>query len=138
MFTLVTGIVGRWRAVCVTALQRRCSDRHRCRYRCSVAKCEAFVNERNLFYWRAKLYLELVTATIRPSIRIMQVLHSVYSLLILLPLCILADDDPTQPQKNPCANWMGGAPGYPGHNGLPGRDGKDGNDGVKGERGEQG
>ncbi|CAJ0918952.1 unnamed protein product [Ranitomeya imitator] len=40
MFTLVTGIVGRWRAVCVTALQRRCSDRHRFRYRCSVAECE--------------------------------------------------------------------------------------------------
>ncbi|CAJ0929001.1 unnamed protein product [Ranitomeya imitator] len=47
MFTLVTGdlgIVGRWRAVCVTALQRpnrRCSDPDRCRYRCSVAKCDA-------------------------------------------------------------------------------------------------
>ncbi|CAJ0926067.1 unnamed protein product [Ranitomeya imitator] len=26
MFTLVTGIVGRWRAVCVTALQRPNSD----------------------------------------------------------------------------------------------------------------
>ncbi|CAJ0936611.1 unnamed protein product [Ranitomeya imitator] len=32
-----SGIVGRWRAVCVTALQRRCSDPDRCRYRCSVA-----------------------------------------------------------------------------------------------------
>ncbi|XP_075720059.1 adiponectin [Rhinoderma darwinii] len=68
----------------------------------------------------------------------MLVLHSVYTLLILVPLCILAEDDPTQPQRNPCANWMGGAPGYPGHNGLPGRDGKEGKEGVKGERGEPG
>ncbi|CAJ0947948.1 unnamed protein product [Ranitomeya imitator] len=34
-----TGIVGRWRAVCVTALQRR-SDRDRCLDRCSVTKCD--------------------------------------------------------------------------------------------------
>ncbi|XP_044147707.1 adiponectin-like [Bufo gargarizans] len=68
----------------------------------------------------------------------MLVLHSVYTLLILVPLCISAEDDPTRPERNPCANWMGGAPGYPGHNGLPGRDGKDGNNGEKGERGEPG
>ncbi|CAI9536185.1 unnamed protein product [Staurois parvus] len=64
--------------------------------------------------------------------------HSVCVLLLLAPLYSLAEDDPTQPQRNPCANWMGGAPGYPGHNGLPGRDGKDGKDGEKGERGELG
>ncbi|CAJ0949933.1 unnamed protein product [Ranitomeya imitator] len=47
MFTLVTGdlgIVGRWRAVCVTALQRPNSDAAAIRivvgYRCSVAKCD--------------------------------------------------------------------------------------------------
>ncbi|KAG8580553.1 hypothetical protein GDO81_007340 [Engystomops pustulosus] len=68
----------------------------------------------------------------------MLVLSTIYALLVLLPMCVLADDDPTQPQKNPCANWMGGAPGYPGHNGLPGRDGKDGSDGHKGDRGETG
>lgn len=68
----------------------------------------------------------------------MLVLHSFYTLLILVPLCILAEDEPTQPQKNPCANWMGGAPGYPGHNGLPGRDGKDGKAGEKGDKGEIG
>lgn len=68
----------------------------------------------------------------------MLALHSLCTLLILVPLCILAEDDPTQPQKNPCANWMGGAPGYPGHNGLPGRDGEDGKDGQKGDKGEIG
>uniref|UniRef100_A0A8D0GSU8 Adiponectin, C1Q and collagen domain containing n=1 Tax=Sphenodon punctatus TaxID=8508 RepID=A0A8D0GSU8_SPHPU len=48
-----------------------------------------------------------------------------------------ADDEPQTP-KEPCANWMGGAPGYPGHNGIPGRDGKEGRDGQKGEKGESG
>ncbi|XP_043926297.1 adiponectin-like [Protopterus annectens] len=42
------------------------------------------------------------------------------------------------PPKGPCANWMGGAPGYPGHNGDPGRDGRDGRDGEKGEKGDDG
>ncbi|CAJ0928570.1 unnamed protein product [Ranitomeya imitator] len=35
-----TSIVGRWRAVCMTALQQRCSDPDRCLDRCSVAKCD--------------------------------------------------------------------------------------------------
>ncbi|XP_072263836.1 adiponectin isoform X2 [Pyxicephalus adspersus] len=64
--------------------------------------------------------------------------HSVCVLLLLAPLYSSAEDDPTQPQRNPCANWMGGAPGYPGHNGLPGRDGKDGKNGEKGDTGEPG
>ncbi|XP_063771738.1 adiponectin-like [Pseudophryne corroboree] len=65
-------------------------------------------------------------------------LHSLCILLLMVPMCYLAEDDLTEPKKNPCANWMGGAPGYPGHNGLPGRDGKDGKDGEKGDRGELG
>ncbi|KAM9183921.1 adiponectin [Mergus octosetaceus] len=61
------------------------------------------------------------------------------SLLLVAPHCTeVAAQDPQPDPKTPCANWMGGAPGYPGHNGLPGRDGKDGKDGLKGEKGEQG
>ncbi|XP_008498894.1 adiponectin [Calypte anna] len=60
-------------------------------------------------------------------------------LLLLAPHCPEVATQEVQPDpKQPCANWMGGAPGYPGHNGLPGRDGKDGKDGLKGEKGEQG
>ncbi|XP_075057790.1 adiponectin-like [Mixophyes fleayi] len=68
----------------------------------------------------------------------MLAIHSVCVLILLVPICSLAEDDPKPPLQNSCANWMGGAPGYPGHNGLPGRDGKDGKDGVKGDRGESG
>ncbi|XP_062987584.1 adiponectin [Elgaria multicarinata webbii] len=64
------------------------------------------------------------------------------SLLLLLQLCcnleVGAEEDPQQPVKGSCENWMIGAPGYPGHNGVPGRDGRDGNDGQKGEKGEAG
>ncbi|NXL90746.1 ADIPO protein, partial [Alectura lathami] len=59
-------------------------------------------------------------------------------LLVALHLTELAADEGQPDPKTPCANWMGGAPGYPGHNGLPGRDGKDGKDGLKGEKGDQG
>ncbi|KFU95258.1 Adiponectin, partial [Chaetura pelagica] len=60
-------------------------------------------------------------------------------LLLVASCCTEVATQEAQPEpKMPCANWMGGAPGYPGHNGLPGRDGKDGNDGPKGEKGEQG
>ncbi|NWI32010.1 ADIPO protein, partial [Sula dactylatra] len=61
------------------------------------------------------------------------------SLLLVAPHCTEVATEEGQPDpKMPCANWMGGAPGYPGHNGLPGRDGKDGKDGQKGEKGEEG
>nr|XP_009508987.1 PREDICTED: adiponectin [Phalacrocorax carbo] len=60
-------------------------------------------------------------------------------LLLVAPHCTKVGTEEVQPDpKMPCANWMGGAPGYPGHNGLPGRDGKDGKDGQKGEKGEEG
>ncbi|KAM9378792.1 adiponectin [Phaethornis superciliosus] len=60
-------------------------------------------------------------------------------LLLVAPQCPEVATQEVEPDpKHPCANWMGGAPGYPGHNGLPGRDGKDGKDGLKGEKGEQG
>ncbi|XP_029472422.1 adiponectin [Rhinatrema bivittatum] len=49
-----------------------------------------------------------------------------------------AEDAAVQPPRGPCANWMGGSPGYPGHNGAPGRDGRDGKDGIKGEKGNPG
>uniref|UniRef100_A0A8C5QEW1 Adiponectin, C1Q and collagen domain containing n=1 Tax=Leptobrachium leishanense TaxID=445787 RepID=A0A8C5QEW1_9ANUR len=68
----------------------------------------------------------------------MQAITIFCTLIILVPNCIIANDEPVDPPRNPCANWMGGAPGYPGHNGLPGRDGRDGNNGEKGERGEPG
>ncbi|KAM8954235.1 adiponectin-like [Pelodytes ibericus] len=68
----------------------------------------------------------------------MLLLHIFCALFLLVPLCASAEDDPVDPPKGPCANWMGGAPGYPGHNGLPGRDGKDGRNGEKGDRGEPG
>ncbi|NXX94625.1 ADIPO protein, partial [Centropus bengalensis] len=61
------------------------------------------------------------------------------TLLLVAPHCAEVAAQEVQPDpKIPCANWMGGAPGYPGHNGLPGRDGKDGQDGLKGEKGEKG
>ncbi|XP_033006107.1 adiponectin [Lacerta agilis] len=64
------------------------------------------------------------------------------SLVLLLKLCcyleVVAEEDPQQPPRGACANWMSGAPGYPGHNGIPGRDGRDGKDGEKGEKGDQG
>ncbi|NXS52337.1 ADIPO protein, partial [Brachypteracias leptosomus] len=59
------------------------------------------------------------------------------SLLLLASHCTEVAAEEPDP-KTPCANWMGGAPGYPGHNGVPGRDGRDGKDGLKGEKGEQG
>ncbi|KAM4693583.1 adiponectin-like isoform 1-T2 [Discoglossus pictus] len=68
----------------------------------------------------------------------MLTLQFLCTLLLLVPLYTKADDDPTQPARSPCANWMGGAPGYPGHNGVPGRDGKDGKDGTKGDKGDTG
>ncbi|XP_030072902.1 adiponectin [Microcaecilia unicolor] len=49
-----------------------------------------------------------------------------------------AEDPAGNQPRGPCANWMGGAPGYPGHNGVPGRDGRDGKDGAKGDKGEPG
>ncbi|XP_053245926.1 adiponectin [Podarcis raffonei] len=64
------------------------------------------------------------------------------SLVLLLKLCcyleVVAEEDPQQPPRGVCANWMSGAPGYPGHHGTPGRDGRDGKDGEKGEKGDQG
>ncbi|XP_059710930.1 adiponectin [Haemorhous mexicanus] len=62
------------------------------------------------------------------------------SLLLLAPHStgVAAQDTPQPDPKMPCANWMGGAPGYPGHNGSPGRDGKDGRDGLKGDKGDEG
>ncbi|XP_061490412.1 adiponectin-like [Rhineura floridana] len=64
------------------------------------------------------------------------------SLVLLGKLCcyfeVAAEEDPEQPPRGTCANWMAGAPGYPGHNGIPGRDGRDGKDGEKGEKGDQG
>ncbi|NXN94948.1 ADIPO protein, partial [Rhinopomastus cyanomelas] len=60
-------------------------------------------------------------------------------LLLVAPHCSEVGAEDVQPDpKTPCANWMGGAPGYPGHNGLPGRDGRDGKDGQKGEKGDEG
>ncbi|NXQ56426.1 ADIPO protein, partial [Anthoscopus minutus] len=60
-------------------------------------------------------------------------------LLLLAPHSTGVAAQDTQPDpKMPCANWMGGAPGYPGHNGVPGRDGKDGRDGLKGDKGDEG
>ncbi|XP_053552941.1 adiponectin [Bombina bombina] len=70
--------------------------------------------------------------------------HFLCALLLLVSLGAGAEDDPIQPTRNPCSNWMGGVPGSPGHNGLPGRDGRDGNHGEKGdignigEKGQQG
>ncbi|MEE6500920.1 hypothetical protein FKM82_003992 [Ascaphus truei] len=67
-------------------------------------------------------------------------LHYLCTLLLLVPLCSRAEDEPelSQPPRSPCANWMGGAPGYPGHNGAPGRDGREGKNGEKGDKGETG
>ncbi|NWU95825.1 ADIPO protein, partial [Upupa epops] len=59
-------------------------------------------------------------------------------LLVALHCSEVAAEDVQPDPKTPCANWMGGAPGYPGHNGLPGRDGRDGKDGLKGEKGNEG
>ncbi|NWI67084.1 ADIPO protein, partial [Todus mexicanus] len=60
-------------------------------------------------------------------------------LLLVASHCteVAAQNDQPEP-KTPCANWMGGVPGYPGHNGLPGRDGKDGLKGEKGDPGMEG
>ncbi|XP_053315425.1 adiponectin-like [Spea bombifrons] len=64
--------------------------------------------------------------------------YAVCALFLLVPFCARANDEPVDPPRTPCANWMGGAPGYPGHNGLPGRDGRDGKNGEKGDTGEPG
>ncbi|CAJ0938633.1 unnamed protein product [Ranitomeya imitator] len=71
MFTLVTGIVGRWRAVCVTALQRPNSDAAAIRIVVGIARCLSVVtlNVKGSVWSLESCHTELATLPRSPVTR---------------------------------------------------------------------